>query len=60
LVGGKSRLELGGDALFQRRLIVFDGKEVMPSPVADGLAHLALAEHRIPGNHPPFQHQGFQ
>jgi hypothetical protein len=40
--------------------MVFDLKEVMPTPVADRLGQVTLAEERVPGDDPPPQHQPLQ
>src|SRR5271166_7085865 len=51
-VGGKSRLKFGGNGLFERGLIVFEGEEVMSALVENLLANLTLAEHRVAGDDP--------
>src|SRR6202049_4392646 len=55
--GGKSRLKFGGNGLFERGLIVFEGEEVMSPLVQDLFANLALTEHCIAGDDPSFENQ---
>ena len=56
--GEKAARELGGDSLFQRRLIVFDDEEVVAAPVTDLLANISLAEHRVARDHAALEQPG--
>src|SRR3954451_7357825 len=49
-----------GNIRFQRRLVVLDSEEVVPTPVDDGAADLRLGEHGIAGDYCALERQRLQ